>query len=391
MSIYWTLLYAFILSTVLTGLLITPARALGWVDQPTTRKHHAHPVPLIGGVAMCAAFCGSLWLLPDKPEGYLALLAGMVALALIGAYDDLRHIRPTIRLVLQTAVVLLVIVWDTRWLTNLGDLMGLGAIALAGFALPFTLFGMVGIVNAFNLVDGLDGLAGGLALIAAGWLAVLCLSAPVPDPKAAATLLALAAVLAGFLAWNLRHPWRQRASVFMGDAGSTLLGFTLSWFLVDLSQGERAVMAPITAIWILALPLLDTVAVMIRRLRAGLNPFAADRQHLHHLLLTTGLPDAKVTAILLAIALITGAAGAAAWWLDVPDYLQFGAFLVLSLLYYQATTRCWTRQQGTDLGSGPERRRDLRRPRWPRSSRSRSARRHGERPPLEYRRQEQGD
>ncbi|WP_295451854.1 MraY family glycosyltransferase [uncultured Thiodictyon sp.] len=345
MSIYWTLLYAFMFSTVLTGLLITPARALGWVDQPTTRKHHSHPVPLVGGVAMCAAFCGTLWLLPDKPAGYLALLTGMVALALIGAYDDLRHIRPSIRLVLQAAVVLLAMVWGDRWLTNLGDLMGYGAIALASFALPFTLFGMVGIINAFNLVDGLDGLAGGLALIAAGWLAVLCLTAPVPDLKAAITLLALAAVLAGFLAWNLRHPWRQRASVFMGDAGSTLLGFALSWFLVDLSQGERAVMAPITAIWILALPLLDTVAVMIRRLRAGRSAFAADRQHLHHLLLTTGLSDAKVTAILLAIALITGAVGAAARWLHVPEYLQFGAFLVLSLLYYHATTRYWTRQQ----------------------------------------------
>ncbi|WP_295392640.1 MraY family glycosyltransferase [uncultured Thiodictyon sp.] len=364
MNVYWTLLYAFVFSTSLTGLLITPARAVGWVDRPAIRKHHSHPVPLIGGVAMCIAFCGTLWLMPDNSDGYMGLLTGMAALALIGAYDDLRHIRPTIRLVLQAAVVLSVMVWDNRWLTNLGDLVGWGAIALAGFALPFTLFGVVGIINAFNLIDGLDGLAGGLALIAAGWLAVLCLTAPAPDPGAAAALMALAAVLAGFLAWNLRHPWRQRASVFMGDAGSTLLGFALSWFLVDLSQGEQAVMAPITAVWILAVPLLDTVAVMIRRLRAGLNPFAADRQHLHHLLLVAGLSDAKVTAILLATALITGGVGAAAWWLNVPEYLQFGAFLVLSLLYYQVTTRCCIRQQATEL-TGSDRREGVAEPTWP--------------------------
>ena len=200
---------------------------------------------------------------------------------------------------------------------------------------------MVGIINAFNLVDGLDGLAGGLALIAASWLAVLCLTAPVPDPTTAMTLLTLAAVLAGFLAWNLRHPWRQRASVFMGDAGSTLLGFALSWFLVDLSQGEQAVMAPITA--------LDSGPAAAGyghgddpRLRAGRNPFAADRQHLHHLLLMTGLPDAKVTAILLAVGLMTGAIGATAWWLQVPEHLQFGAFLVLSLLYIRQRSTAGT-------------------------------------------------
>jgi UDP-GlcNAc:undecaprenyl-phosphate GlcNAc-1-phosphate transferase len=391
MHVYWTLLYAFVFSAGLTGLLIVPARAFGWVDHPTTRKHHSHPVPLIGGVAMCIAFCGAMWLLPDKPAGYLALLTGMVALALIGAYDDLRHIRPTIRLVLQAAVVLLAIVWGDRSLINLGDLVGLGAIALAGFALPFTLFGMVGVINAFNLIDGLDGLAGGLALIAAGWLALLCITAPIPDPRAAVVLLALAAVLAGFLVWNLRHPWRRRASVFMGDAGSTLLGFVLSWFLVELSQGERAVMAPITAIWILAVPLLDTVAVMIRRLRAGLNPFAADRQHLHHLLMGSGLSDGKVTAILLVTALITGGMGVAARWLHIPEYLQFGAFLVLSLLYYEATTRHWTWQQATHVRSRHDRRRGTGNSTRPWLNSSRPARPHGEHRPLDYRVQEERD
>ena len=297
MNSYWPLLFVFLLSAGITGFLIKPALAWGWVDLPSTRKHHPHPVPVIGGVAMYTAFCASLWWMPDRHEGCAALMASLLALVLIGAYDDRRHIRPLVRLALQTAIVLAAALAGGPWVTDLGDLLGWGPITLTGLALPFTLFGVVGVINAFNMIDGLDGLAGGLALIAAGWLAVLCLTAPAPNPTDADLLLTLVMVLAGFLAWNLRHPWRKKAKVFMGDAGSTLLGFALGWFMIDLSQGGQAVMAPITALWIMALPLMDTITVMIRRLRAGQSPFAGDRQHLHHLLLATGRTDARVTAI----------------------------------------------------------------------------------------------
>ena len=218
--------------------------------------------------------------------------------------------------------------------------------------MPFTLFSVVGVINAFNMIDGLDGLAGGLALIAAGWLAVLCLTGPAPNPTAAYLLLTLVMVLAGFLAWNLRHPWRRKAKVFMGDAGSTLLGFALGWFMIDLSQGdEQAVMAPITALWIMALPLMDTITVMIRRLRAGQSPFAGDRQHLHHLLLATGRTDARVTAILLGCGLMTGGIGAAAWWLACPNTSSIYAFFAIFILYYQGTTRTLgTAERSAEIG-----------------------------------------
>jgi UDP-GlcNAc:undecaprenyl-phosphate GlcNAc-1-phosphate transferase len=360
MNSYWPLLYVFLLSSCITGLLIKPALAWGWVDLPSTRKHHPHPVPVIGGVTMYAAFCASLWWIPDRHEGFAALMAGMLVMVLIGAYDDRRHIRPSVRLALQTTVVLAAALAGGPRVTDLGDLLGWGPIALAGLALPFTLFGVVGVINAFNMIDGLDGLAGGLALIAAGWLAVLCLTGPAPNPTSAYLLLTLVMVLAGFLAWNLRHPWRKKAKVFMGDAGSTLLGFALGWFIIDLSQGGQAVMAPITALWIMALPLMDTITVMIRRLRAGQSPFAGDRQHLHHLLLATGRTDARVTAILLVCGLMTGGIGAAAWWLGLPEYLQFYAFSAIFLLYYQGTTRLWYRRKvgKIDPGSQPDRRQD---------------------------------
>ena len=350
------LLLAFGLCVGLIALLIRPARAWGWVDRPTTRKHHRAPVPLVGGVAMCVAYGLSVLALPVQPDSYQELLVAMILLTLLGLYDDLRAIRPAIRFVFQSSAVLVMALGGGIILGNLGDLFGLGdVILLEGIALLFTLFCVVGVINAFNMSDGLDGLAGGLALIAAGWLIVLARIAPTSHPGDGDALLALVMVIAGFLCFNLRHPWRARASVFMGDAGSTMLGFVLAWFLVHLSQGREAVMTPMTAVWLLALPLMDTVAVMIRRIRAGCSPFAADRQHLHHLLLGCGLSDGRATALLLAMALLSGAAGVVAHWLNAPAHLQFYAFLILFGLYYRVTTRLWERQRrgaplaGTEL------------------------------------------
>jgi UDP-GlcNAc:undecaprenyl-phosphate GlcNAc-1-phosphate transferase len=340
------LLLAFGLCVGLIALLIRPARAWGWVDRPTTRKHHRTPVPLVGGAAMGAAYGLSVLMLPEKPDGYLELLIAVVLLALVGLYDDLRAVRPAFRFIFQIGAVLVMALGGEIVLGNLGDLFGLGDVALtSSVAFLFTLFCVVGVINALNMSDGLDGLAGGLALIAAGWLLVLVQSAPSLQRGSSDALLILVMVIAGFLCFNLRHPWRARASVFMGDAGSTMLGFVLAWFLVHLSQGPGAVMVPMTAVWILAVPLMDTIAVMIRRIRAGHSPFAADRQHLHHLVLGLGLSDGQTTALLLAVALTTGAVGVAAYGLDAPEHLQFYAFLVLFGLYYRVTTRLWERQR----------------------------------------------
>ena len=342
------LLLAFGLCVGLIALLVGPARSWGWVDRPTSRKHHPTPVPLVGGVAMCVAYGLSLLALPTRPDSYQALLIATVLLTLIGLYDDLRAIRPTIRLAFQGGAVLVMALGGGITLDNLGDLFGLGNVTLpAGVALTYTLFCVIGVINAFNMSDGLDGLAGGLALIAAGWLVVLLQMASTSHAGDRDALLALVVVIAGFLCFNLRHPWRTPASAFMGDAGSTMLGFVLAWFLVHLSQNREAVMTPMTAVWLLALPLMDTVAVMIRRIRLGHNPFAADRRHLHHLLLSCGLADGRATALLLTMALMSGAVGVAAHGLGVPEYLQFYAFLILFGLYYGLTARLWRRQRST--------------------------------------------
>lgn len=346
-------LLAFFVSAGLIALLKAPAWRLGWVDRPDARKHHREPVPMVGGAGMYAAFCLLLLLLPERPTDWKTLVVAAGIMTAVGIYDDLRRCSPFTRFFFQISAALLMTSAGGLTVSRLGDLFGLGIVILEASAVFFTIFCVVGVINALNMSDGLDGLAGGLALVATSWLIVLSMANPLQDQANFVALVTLAAVIIGFLAFNLRHHWRTRASVFMGDAGSTMLGFVISWLLIKHSQGGGRVMAPMTAVWILALPLLDTVTLMIRRFRAGHSPFSADRCHLHHLLQAFGWSDGQVTAMLLLGAVATGGVGAIAWWWEVPDYVQFYAFIALFLLYYQVTGRIWA-QMGTGTTRGRE-------------------------------------
>jgi UDP-GlcNAc:undecaprenyl-phosphate GlcNAc-1-phosphate transferase len=337
---------AFFLTLLLIELLDRPARRLGLVDQPDEHKRYQGSIPLIGGIAMCLAFAAAVllsfslsWvqnLIGVLPSIYYSLFIAMFLVAVVGAIDDVYGLSPRARFVVQIFATVLMVAQGGVYLSNLGDLFGFGVLPLGYLALPFTIFCVVGVTNAINMADGMDGLAGGLGLIATGWLLVLA----VIDgryPVDAVLLLLLIAVLGAFLCVNLRHPWRARAQVFMGDAGSMALGFVLCWFLVKLSQGGQAAFSPITAVWIMGLPLMDTVGLMIRRKRQGRSPTQADRQHLHHLLLRMGISDGKTTAILLIASTVMGAIGVSASLAGVSDCIMFYAFVLLFTGYYFAT------------------------------------------------------
>jgi len=180
-------------------------------------------------------------------------------------------------------------------------------------------------MNAINMADGLDGLAGGFALAACinfGAAAMLAGHAG----EFAAICIAAGATL-GFLLFNARSPWRSRAAVFMGDGGSLLLGLLLGWFAVRLAMAERAALAPITAVWILALPIGDTVTLLVRRALRGRSPFRADRQHLHHILIALGLSPGQTVAVLVLLSFTLGAAALAGEARAVPEYLMFYLYM----------------------------------------------------------------
>ena len=340
MAYFMSFLLAFSITANLLFILQPLAIKLSLVDQPNYRKCHDNPVPLIGGLAMFSGFVLAV-LLSDLPlSGLRALLAGAIILIGIGVLDDIRELSARARFGSEIVAALLVSIGSGAILYDFGAI-GLSAnhVELGLFALPLTIFSIVGVINALNMSDGIDGLAGGLVLITLLSLALITgISA---QEQHFWLLLLLIAVILAFLGFNLRLPWQPRALVFMGDAGSMFLGFILAWFFINLSQGEQRVMTPVTALWIFALPLIDTVNIMIRRILNGRSPFKADREHFHHFLLKQGLTVSQTLAIILGLAASLALMGLIGLYWEVSEAIMFWGFLSLFALHLLMMMFIW--------------------------------------------------
>lgn len=335
---------AFLGATLLSSLWIRllrgrVAHGLGLIDHPGVRKQHDGRIPTVGGLAILLTLFIALPTFAVQAAGQSALLAAMALLGFLGVLDDRRAVRLGIKFVMQFLAAALVVFYGRLWLSDLGDLLGPGGLALGLVAIPFTLFAIVGLVNATNMVDGMDGLAGGLVAVALFGFLVLAAAAGRGD-EARLIVLALGA-LSGFLVFNMRHPWNRRASVFLGDTGSLSLGLLVAWLAISLSQGEQRALSPAIALWLFALPLMDCISIILRRLSKGRNPFHADRQHLHHVLLLAGYSPAKTVAIILALAIGLAALGVLGYFSKVPEAIMFWAFIGLFGLYHYAVKHAW--------------------------------------------------
>ena len=331
---------AFPVTAVLILFFRRHAQQLGVVDEPGGRKHHHGDIPLVGGLGMfgglLAAALIALAIGSFQPRhGFF--FAAVSLLVITGFIDDRIDLRPKIRFVLQAIAASIMVYGADIRLENFGDLFGFGDVTTGTLAAPVTVFAVLGVINAMNMIDGVDGLAGGVALIA---LLVFAAFVAATGQLEQTLLLPLVAVVAGFMVFNLRTPWRSQALVFMGDAGSVLLGFALAWYAVNLAE-VRQVFTPITAIWILAIPLMDTTALMIRRVLKGRSPFEADREHLHHILLRAGYTPEQTVAIVYGLALLLAGVGVAGWWLELPEYVMFYGFMALFGLYLYGTLHAW--------------------------------------------------
>lgn len=222
--------------------------------------------------------------------------------------------------------------WGGIVLRDLGALRLDGSLfLLSGWEVAFTVFATVGVINALNMSDGIDGLAGGLSLIALLGLTYVANGAGLAEEGALLALLAV--VVTVFLAFNLRFPGRPQALVFMGDAGSMFLGFAITWFFIGMSQGEERAMAPVLALWLLAVPLFDTVWLILRRFSQGRSPTSADIEHLHHVIQMTGLSAQRTVWLILAGAAALAVFAIVALERGVAESTLFFLFLALFALY----------------------------------------------------------
>ena len=346
---YWWVFPAMIVVSAGFGLALIPlAQKTGLVDHPGHRKVHETVTPLTGGPAIFIALAVALlaWQMLDDPF-MQALVLGGTLMFLTGLVDDRHHLSPITRFVVQVVACLVMVVWAGVYLDDFGRLFTNYVLEIGPLAIPITIFAAMGVINSFNMIDGMDGLAGGVFLIAAAGMALLAGLAG-QSLLHWLLLLSMAAVL-GFLLLNARFPWNEKARVFLGDSGSMLLGFILAWCFIALGNshneaGERAFM-PITAVWLIAVPLLDTTTQMWRRWRAGNSPLQADQFHLHHAFLRAGYSVRATWANIMLLALGLAVMGIGFELTGLPDYASFWTFMAFAFTYYFYMRRSWSIQR----------------------------------------------
>ena len=339
-QLFWALpLLAFAGAVFLTHALRPAAIQAGLVDHPGGRKRHRGAVPLVGGLAVFLAFAGASLLLPVALRDYVPLFVAMGVLVMTGLIDDLIDVRVSTKITAQVVAAVLVASWSGLTIESFGDLLGFGPVLLGEWAVPVTVFCLVGLVNAVNMIDGMDGLGGGVGLIALGVLGWACWSAG--SGTSAYLAFILAGAVGGFLVFNLRGPWRGQASAFLGDSGSMMLGLGVGWFAVDASQVPGSPISPVTVLWILALPVIDTLSLMLRRIAKGQSPFFADREHLHHIFQRAGFGDGAAAAILLGLSAVLAGIGVAGSLLGVPDPVMLLGLVLLAGAHYYFIRHAW--------------------------------------------------
>ena len=307
----WPLI-AFISVIVLVPLVRTPARLVGLVDRPGGRKKHQGTVPLTGGLCIFPVFMMVSLLAGGSLTALWPLFAALILVLVTGALDDRFQIGAWPRFAVHITAALLVVLAGGAQINSLGNLFGLGDFELGFMAIPFSLAAAALLINALNLIDGLDGLAGGTAFIMLFWLAFAGGIAAMPE------LAILMAAVAGFLVYNMRGPWRKKAAVFLGDAGSLSLGVVITWFAILLAKSPAVALEPISVAWILALPAFDICAQFYRRMREGRHPFDPDRGHFHYHFIEAGIPPGKAVFMILVVNFILGGFGVLAAKMGVP-------------------------------------------------------------------------
>lgn len=329
---------AFALTTLALLLLQPVATRLNLLDHPNdTRKDHAHPTPVTGGIAILIGCLVAFFGMQANTTSVQAFSAAAVLLVAVGVHDDLRDLRWYWRILAQSVAALIIIYWGGVRVEQLGPLFGLGETSLGALSVPFTVFATVGLINAMNMIDGADGFAGSLGLAALAMLAAAALYAG--NVGLASRLSVLCGALAAFLAWNVRLPWRPRAKVFLGNAGSALLGLVIAWVAFRLTQNPGHPVNPVLALWLLPIPVMDCLVLIVRRLQEGRSPFSAGRDHIHHFMQDGGFGPTRAALWLTALSLLCGLlAGQAMRW-DVPNPVLLAAFLLLCAAWYMLTCK----------------------------------------------------
>jgi len=303
------------------------------VDLPDkSRKFHKRPTPLTGGIAIFISLLisGKIYIDVNELNNFIPLFSAMLYIAsffiiIVFLVDDVKGIKPIYRLITQSLAAYFIIHSTGIYLENLGDLFGLGTIYLGVYGVPITIFCVVGVMNAFNMIDGINGLCAGSALV------MLLFTGFTSGFVYDSMIILFIGSMVGFLTFNLRVVGKRRA-VFLGDHGSNFIGFTVAWVAIHCSQMESYPINPITIVWFVAIPFVDCIGLIISRTLRGKSWASAGRDHIHHKLMQYFSPEGSLLIILL-FSTILGFLGIILEN-NFKEYISFYGFILFAISYY---------------------------------------------------------
>jgi UDP-GlcNAc:undecaprenyl-phosphate GlcNAc-1-phosphate transferase len=303
------------------------AKAIGLVDiADNFRKIHTGKIPLIGGIVIFISIIFGTFVFGVDPF-YRIIIISLIPILIIGTIDGIGSIEVPIsfRFVAQILASWIVILFTDVYLKDLGNLFGQGTVHLNQFGIPFTIFAVVGICNAFNMLDGKDGLVGSVAVVIISSLLLLLYLNGIIYAWGLVLILSLTV----FLAFNL-NLFGDKQKIFLGEHGSSSLGHLVAWNLIHLSQ-ETDFITPVTALWFVFYPLTDALFTITRRIKISQSIVKADRQHLHYLLSDHGFSDKKILLIVVFVSILGAIAAVTANVLDIQDYYLFYGYITVAV------------------------------------------------------------
>ncbi len=305
------------------------------IDVPKGRKQHLGNIPLIGGIAIFCGMAVTSLTYMHLTSTLLVYLGASLIVLIVGVWDDRCDLSVRFRMGIQVLASLVLMFGTDLYLKELGYIFGFN-LSLGYIGIPFTVIAILGAINAFNMMDGLDGLVGSVSIVTFSALAYLLFE--IHSNWYMVALIFIFNILV-YLFFNLSLPFSFNRKIFMGDAGSMLIGLTIVWLLVLSTQRSVVAFRPVLALYLIAIPLMDMAAIMMRRVRNGDSPFKADRNHLHHMLLRLGMRHRRVLICITLLAAVIAVFGMVLESYAVPEYVMLIVFLALFYGYCKVTSK----------------------------------------------------
>ncbi len=311
------------------------ALRINLVDIPNDRKGHEGHVPLIGGIAMYIGVVVSLLITSNELSQFYYFILATGIMLILGVLDDLHNVTVSPRLLIQALVAIFIVTVADINIESFGNLFGSGEILLNQWSYLVSVIAIVAAMNAINMSDGIHGLAGVTSLITFAAIFYLSISIGSAYQEITLIILLFCSTIPVFLVNNLCIGTNKSKRIFMGDAGSMLLGLVIVWALISLSQGgegERS-FAPVIVLWLFALPLIEMGSIILRRLVLGKSPFRPDLLHTHHILIYSGLSTMNTLLVLSFFSLFMAITGILGELYEVAEWIMFVGFLLISVTH----------------------------------------------------------